>query len=72
MIPIPLMGGPLSLDGIIDVCVPGGTLGSLLTDGWGCDPTWFFVCPGASQCLWVGPDFPKMAASRERHADEYS
>ena len=47
--------------------MPEGSLGSLFTEGWGCDPTWIVVCPGASQAdLWVGPDFPKMATSKER------
>ena len=53
------------------VCLRG-SLGSLFTEGWGCDPTWIVVCPEASQCCWVEPDFPKMATSRETHADEYS
>ena len=42
-------GGALSLDGIRGSCVPEGSLGSLFTDGWGCDPTWIVVWPGASQ-----------------------
>ena len=47
--------------------MPEGSLGSLFTEGWGCDPTWIAVCPGASQVdRWVGPNFPKMATSRER------
>ena len=50
LILIPLVGGALSLDGISCGCVPKGSLGSLFTDGWGCDPTWVVVCPGASQC----------------------
>ena len=49
LIPIPLVGGALCLDGIRGSCVPRGTLGSLFTDGWGCDPTWIVVWPGASQ-----------------------
>ena len=48
LIPIPLVGGAFSLDGIRGGCVPGETLGSLFTEGWGCDPTWTVVCPGAS------------------------
>ena len=53
--------------------MPGVSLGSLFTEGRGCAPTWIAVCPGASQAdLRVGPDFPKMATSRETHADEYS
>ena len=42
-------------------CVLEGSLGSLFTEGWGCDPTWIVVCPGASQQLtdgW-GQIFPK-------------
>ena len=41
--------------------MPEGSLGSLFTEGWGCDPTWIVVCPGASQQLtdgW-GQIFPK-------------
>ena len=49
LIPIPLVGGALSLGEIRGGCVPGGSLGSLFTEGWGCDPTWIVVCPGASQ-----------------------
>jgi len=56
----PLVGGPdsypsgggvgaLSLDEIRGGFVLGGSLGSLFTDGWGCDPTWVVVWPGASQ-----------------------
>ena len=48
--------------------MPEGSLGSLFTEGWGCDPSWIVVCPGASQQLtdrW-GQIFPKMATSRER------
>ena len=46
---IPLVGGALSLDGIRGGCVPEGSLGSLFTEGRGCDPTGIVVCPGASQ-----------------------
>ena len=48
--------------------MPEGSLGSLFTEEWGCDPTWIVVCPGASQLLtgrW-GQIFPKMVTSRER------
>ena len=41
--------------------MPEGSLGSLFTEGWGCDPTWVVVCPGASPQLadrW-GQIFPK-------------
>ena len=50
LILISLMGGFLSLGEITGGCVPGGSLGSLFTGGWGCDPNWIVVCPGASQC----------------------
>ena len=49
LIPIPLVGGALSLCEIRGSCVPGVSLGSLCMDGWGCDPTWIVVWPGASQ-----------------------
>ena len=61
LILLPLVGGALSLDGSRGGCVPEGSLGSLFTEGWGCDPTWVVVCPGASQQLadgW-GQIFPK-------------
>ena len=48
LIPIPLVGGALSL-GEIRGSVPGASLSSLFTDGWGYDLTWIVVCPGASQ-----------------------
>ena len=69
LIPIPLTGGALSLDEIKGGCVPDGSLGSLFIDGWGCDPTWIVVWPGASQHCCMGPDFPKMVTSRETHVD---
>ena len=34
--------------------MPEGSLGSLFTEGWCCDPTWIVVCPGASQLLADG------------------
>ena len=49
VIPIPLVGRALSLGEIRGGCVTGVSLGSLFTDGWGCDPTWIIVWPGASQ-----------------------
>ena len=49
LIPIPVVGGALSLGEIRGGCVPGGSLGSLFSDGWGCDPTWIIIWPGASQ-----------------------
>ena len=62
LILIPLVGGALSLDGIRGSCVSEGSLGSLFTEGQGCDPTWIFVWPGASQQPtdgW-GQIFPKL------------
>ena len=50
LISIPLVGGALGLGEIRGGCVPGGSLGSLFTDRWGCDPIRFIVWPGASQC----------------------
>jgi len=44
-----VLGWALSLDEIRGSCVPVGSLGSLFTDGWGCDPTWIVVWLGASQ-----------------------
>ena len=46
----PSGGWGLSLGEIRGGCVPGGSLGSLFTDGQGCDPTWTVVWPRASQC----------------------
>ena len=34
----------------VTVCLVGGGLGSLFTEGRGCGPTWVIVFPGASQC----------------------
>ena len=51
LIPISLVGWALSLGEVRGGCVLGGILGSLFTDGWGCDPTWIIVCPQASQQL---------------------
>ena len=62
LVPIPLVRGALALGEIRGGCVPGISLGSLFTDGWGCDPISIIVWPGASQR--VGQDFPKMASSR--------
>ena len=72
LILFPLVGGALSLGELRGSCVPGGPLGSLFIDGWGCDSTWIIVWPGVSQHCQVGPDFPQMATSRGTHADEYS
>ena len=74
LILIPLVCGALSLDGIRGSCVPEGSLGSLFTEGWGCDPTWIVVCPGASQLLtdgW-GQIFPKWPPPEKGTAAEYS
>ena len=51
LIPIPLVGGALSLGETRDDCVPGeaGSLGSLFGDGQGCVPIWIIVWFGASQ-----------------------
>ena len=49
LIPVPLGSRALFLGEIGGSFVPGGSLGSLFTDGWGCDPTWIVVSPGASQ-----------------------
>ena len=35
-------------------------------------PPGFTVWPRASQAWWTGPDFSKMAISREGHTDDYS
>ena len=59
LILIPLVDGTLSLGEIRGGCVPGGSLGSLFTDKWGCDPTWIVVWAGASQHWWWGQIFPK-------------
>ena len=74
LILIPLVGGTLSLDGLRGSCVPEGSLGSLFTEDWGCDPTWVVVCPGASQRLadeW-GQIFPKWPPPEKGMAAEYS
>ena len=49
LIPVPLVGGALSLDGIAGSCLLQGALGILFPDGQGCDPTWIVVWAGASQ-----------------------
>lgn len=59
LIPIPLVGGALSLGEIRGTGVPGGSLGSLFTDGQGCDPTWTVVWPEASQPDGWSQIFPK-------------
>ena len=50
LIPIPRVGGVLSLGEIRGGYVPGEFLGNLFSDGWGCDPTWIIVWSRASQC----------------------
>ena len=48
----PLLSGALfigEIRGSYVPCVWGGSLGSLFTDGWGCDPTWIVVWPEVSQ-----------------------
>ena len=53
-------GGCGFVSGVIrSGCVPGGSLGSLFTNGLSCNPTWFAVWLGASQCWWWGLIFPK-------------
>ena len=47
LIPIPLVGGALSLGEIRGSVV---CLGCPFTDGRGCDLTWIIVWPEASQC----------------------
>ena len=39
--------------------MPEGSLGSLFTEGRGCDPIWVVVWPGASQTDGWGQIFPK-------------
>ena len=43
--------------------MPEGSLGSLFTGGWGCDPTWIVVCPGASLEKGTLLNIPKSFAS---------
>ena len=74
LILIPLVDGAQSLDGIRGSCVPEGSLGSLSTEWWICDPTWVVVCPGASQQLtdgW-GQIFPKWPPPGKVMSAEYS
>ena len=71
LIPVPLVHVALSLGEIRGSCVPGGSLGSLFTDGQGCDPTWIVVWPGAS-LMMVGVRYSQNAHLHERHAAEYS
>ena len=60
LIPIPLVGGALSLGEIRGGCVCGGvSLGSLFTDGWGCDPTWIVIWHNNNSADGWGQIFPK-------------
>ena len=54
--------------------MPEGSLCSLFTEGWGCDPTWVVVRPGASQQLadGCGQIFPKWPPPEKGTAAEYS
>ena len=50
LILIPLVGGTLYLGVIRGSYMPGEvSFSSLFAEGWGCVPTSFVVCPGASQ-----------------------
>ena len=41
-------------------CLCGwGSLGTMFSDGLGCDPNWIVIWTGASQCWCVEPDFQK-------------
>ena len=72
MILITLLGGALSLGEIRGGCVPGGSLGRMFTDWWGCLWCCLDYCwPGASQRWRVEPDFPKMATSKGTQTDDY-
>ena len=55
------------------VCLRG-SLGSLFTEGWGCDPTWIVVCPGASQQGWLmcGARFSQNGHLQRKAAAEHS
>ena len=49
LIPIPLAAAALTLGKFQGGCVPGGFLGRLFTDAWGCKLAWIIAWPGASQ-----------------------
>ena len=53
------MGGASSLGDIRGSCVPRGSLGSLFTDGWGCDPTGLLFGLGLLSAEGWGQIFPK-------------
>ena len=62
----------MPLYGIRGSCVPEGSLGSLFTERWGCDPTWVVVCPGASQQLTEdGARFSQNGHLQRKAAAEY-
>ena len=65
LIPNPLVGGALSLGEIRGSCVPGESLSSLFTNGWGCDPTWIIVWPGVLRANRWGQTFPKWQPPEE-------
>ena len=71
-IPIPLVGGALSLVEVRGGCVPGGSLGSLFTDGGAVVPPGLLFVLGLLSTDGWGQIFPKMSTCRERHTDEYS
>ena len=54
LIPFPLVGKAMSLVEMRGSCVPGGSLGSLLNDGQGCDPTWIEALGLLSADGWGG------------------
>ena len=58
LIPVPLVGGALSPEGIRGSCVPGGSLGSLFTDGAVIPPGLLFALGLLSADGW-GQIFPK-------------
>ena len=63
----------MSLGEIRGSCVPGGSLGSLFTEGVAVIPPGLLFGLGLlSADGWGWPDFPKMATSRERNASDYS
>ena len=59
LIPIPLVGGALSLSEIRGGCVPGGSLGSLFTDGGAVIPPGLLFGLGLLSADGRGQIFPK-------------
>ena len=59
LILIPLLGGALSLGEVIGGCVPGGSLGSLFSDGWGVIPPGLLFGLGLLSTVGWGQIFPK-------------